>query len=159
MSTVQFQIKNENDDCYTWDDPASPPIVDLHKIGSGTTAFYEPRYSGYPVEEMVVVFLTDKQTGNNATVQFSLVLETENYEPDPLSIDQARFESTTVTDARCSWTIENGSATKKGRITMTVVNHEVDNGSVVWTFGELPGAPPAKLALTVKRQDAAISCP
>lgn len=156
---VQWKIKSSAN-CSVEADPENPPIVTIRK----SEGVYKAIHQGGFVTEIIVVFLSDleEEDDDDPTYRFVLIFETEENEPDPLIIDEMRFQSlgaATVSDARCTWVIENGSATKKGRITVSVFNHRVEGGEVKWTLDSAYEAPGASLALKVKRQDAAISCP
>lgn len=154
IANTQHQTNPNQGHCVVETDPASSPIVEIYYVAGGV---YQPRYNGYPVEQIVVAFRNDTKD------HFELIFETTGAEPDPLIIGRAEFENMNpanpVISAACTWTIENGSATDKGRITVKVYNHKVLGGEILWTLSEGTGSPGARLALAVKRQDAAISCP
>lgn len=157
---VQWKIQNDNSppsagDCAVCSYPGAQSTVELHNVCASGATCYEPRFNGAPVAELTVVFLDDSLS------EFTLIFETNEFTAGPLTIDQAHFVSSganPVENAKCEWAITNGSATAPSRITLTVGNHKVNGGEVRWTLGKIPGSPGAKLVLTVKRQDAAISC-
>lgn len=156
MPIVEWIIKNDQGEGSFGAYPASPPIVTIRNA-DGT---YQAIYEGNTVTDIIVAFCVEADEEIPHTYQFSLIFKTEDFEPDTLLIDEARCENlgaVPVLDAKCKWTIQNGSATAYGTITVDVFNHNVEGGQVKWTLDSDSGSPGAALSLKVKRQDTGIS--